>query len=147
MKVKSVCIKLMSILLLCAGLTSTAMAAEEPVLVNGELGNAVNGVPEGWGVLSYLQSDFQVETDEGIATMVSTAMNDLRLRQTVAVEEYTAYVLTAEVFTHGVTGGRGATLSIDNYSIDIIVDKDTDCIVPFCQVHSILIQLCFEIFY
>ena len=89
MKVKSVCIKLMSILLLCAGLTSTAMAAEEPVLVNGELGNAVNGVPEGWGVLSYLQSDFQVETDEGIVTMVSTAMNDLRLRQTVEVEEYT----------------------------------------------------------
>ena len=118
MKVKSVCIKLLSVLLLCAVLTSTAMAAEEPVLVNGELGNAVNGVPEGWGVLSYLQSDFQVETDEGIVTMVSTAMNDLRLRQTVAVEEYTAYVLTAEVFTHGVTGGRGATLSIDNYSID-----------------------------
>lgn len=118
MKVKKIPIQIFVFLLLLAMLTPAALAAEEPVLVNGELENPVNGVPEGWGVLSYLQSDYQVECSDGIVTLLSTGMNDLRLRQTVEVEEYTAYILTAEIFTHGVTGGRGATLSIDNYSID-----------------------------
>lgn len=118
MNVKTIPIKILTFLLLFAVLSTFALAASEPELINGELANATNGVPEGWGVLSYLQSDFQVETADGITTLLSTAMNDLRLRQTVSVEEYTAYVLSAEVFTHGVTGGRGATLSIDNYSID-----------------------------
>lgn len=118
MKAKKIPIQILIVLLLFALLSTSALAAEEPVLVNGEMKNAANGIPEGWGVLSYLQSDFQVETGDGIVTLLSTAMNDLRLRQTVEVEEYTSYVLSAEIFTHGVTGGRGATLSIDNYSID-----------------------------
>lgn len=118
MKLKKTLIQILTVLLLLSVLSISALAAEEPVLRNPGLENVSNGVPEDWGVLSYLQSDFQVETDDGIVTLLSTAMNDLRLRQTVEVEEYTAYVLSAEIFTHGVTGGRGATLSIDNYSID-----------------------------
>lgn len=115
---KKILIRILAVFLLLPVLVTVAAAAEEPQLVNGALERETNGVPEGWGVLSYLAEDFQVETSDGITTIMSTAMNDLRLRQTVEVEEYTAYVLTAEVFTHGVTGGRGATLSIDNYSID-----------------------------
>ena len=69
MNVKTIPIKILTFLLLFAVLSTFALAASEPELVNGELANATNGVPEGWGVLSYLQSDFQVETADGIKTL------------------------------------------------------------------------------
>lgn len=87
-------------------------------LENGSLTDAVNGVPVGWRVLSYYPDGYSVDTQDGTVTLSSLEINDLRLCQTVEVEPETAYVFSAEISTGRVSGGRGATLSIDNYSVD-----------------------------
>ena len=103
------------IVVLCMSLAVGASAVEE-LLVNPEL--CGDDFPQGWSVLSYLSSNYSVTVQDGEITMVSREPNDLRVFQTVKVKENTVYVLSAEVFAEGVVGGRGATLSIDNFSID-----------------------------
>ena len=102
-------------LIIISLMTFTASAADE-LLVNGELSG--DGVPDGWEVISYLSEGFTVETADGEVIMRSAEPNDLRLGQYVEVEENTSYALTAQVMTENVLGGKGATLSIDNYGID-----------------------------
>ena len=99
-------------------LSTVAVAAQQPDLENGSLTDAVNGVPVGWRVLSYYPDGYSVDTQDGTVTLSSLEINDLRLCQTVEVEPETAYVFSAEISTGRVSGGRGATLSIDNYSVD-----------------------------
>ena len=100
-------------LILSAGVFARA---EDILLTNPALEG--EGVPDGWEVRSYLKDACSVESDRGIVTLISYEPNDLRLCQTVAVEENTAYTLFAEISVQNVMGGRGATLSIDNYSVD-----------------------------
>jgi len=102
-------------LLLASVLAVTALCAE-PELANGELRG--DGVPEGWSVRSYLAEDYTLHAENGVVTLSSQDYNDLRLTQLVEAEPGTAYVLTAEVSAAGVADGRGACLSIDNFSVD-----------------------------
>ena len=96
-------------------LVPTAQAADQ-LLTNGSL--AGEGVPTGWEVRSYLKENYTVQTQNGETALTSHQANDLRVYQTLEVEENTAYVFSAEIAASDVTGGRGATLSIDNYSVD-----------------------------
>lgn len=95
--------------------SSTALAADS-LLANGEL--AGESIPDGWEAVSYSPEDCAITVEDGVATLSSDRANDVRLRQYVAVEENTSYVLSAEISASNVMGGRGATLSIDNYGID-----------------------------
>ena len=90
--------------------------AADSLLRNGEL--AGEGVPEGWTVRSYQKEEYAVSTENGETTLTSFEANDLRVCQTLEVKENTAYVFSAEVAASNVMGGRGATLSIDNYGVD-----------------------------
>ena len=76
------------------------------------------GLPEGWYVSSY-ENDYRAYGDgSGVVTLSSDIADDLRLCKTVQVEEASLYVLTGYIATEGVAEGRGASLSIDNYSLD-----------------------------
>ena len=112
-------LKKSEILFLCVillfALSVSAYAADE-LLINPELSG--EGVPDGWNVISYLSTGYSVAVQDGEVIMTSREENDLRLTQTVEVEENTAYVLKAEVSASNVLGGKGATLSVDNFSID-----------------------------
>ncbi len=103
-------------LLFLLPLFSAGALAAEPELKNGELSG--DGIPDGWDVRSYLPDGYSAEAHDGIVTLSSSEYNDLRLTQLVTVEPGTAYILSAEISVQGVSGGRGASLSIDNYSID-----------------------------
>lgn len=104
------------ILLLAAFLTLPVLAADSPTLLNGALEG--DGVPEGWEVYSYQSQGYSVSAENGVVTLSAYEEDDLRLTQLVEVEENTAYVLSAQVAGENIRGGRGATLSIDNYSLD-----------------------------
>ena len=75
------------------------------------------GLPSGWTVNSY-ESRYATSLENGEFGLSSAVMDDCRLCRTVAVEPETRYVLTAELRTENVTGGQGATLSVDNYADD-----------------------------
>lgn len=96
-------------------LTLPALAAGE-LLTNGEL--AGTGVPKGWEIRSYLTQGYAADAREGVVTLTAYDADDLRLVQRVEIEENTAYILSAELSGENIRGGRGATLSIDNYSLD-----------------------------
>ncbi len=103
-------------IILCALLAIGAFAADDELLQNGNLRG--EEFPEGWSVLSYLAQNYSVSAKDGEVTLVSGEPNDLRLFQTVTVDENTAYMFSAEVSAENIMGGRGATLSIDNFSVD-----------------------------
>lgn len=76
------------------------------------------GLPAGWYVNSY-EDEYEAAADsEGVVTLRSDVADDLRLCKKVTVEESSLYVLTGYIATEGVAQGRGASLSIDNYSLD-----------------------------
>ena len=76
------------------------------------------GIPAGWEVSAYLAEGLSVSSQDGVVALTAHDPNDLRLIQTVKVEENTAYVFSADISAENIIGGRGATLSIDNYSLD-----------------------------
>ena len=83
-----------------------------------DLTSEAGGLPEGWYVASY-EDAYQAYGDEnGVVTLCSDVADDLRLCKKVTVEENARYVFSGYVATEGVEGGRGASLSIDNYSLD-----------------------------
>ena len=83
-----------------------------------DLTSEAGGLPEGWYVTSY-EDRYQAYGDEnGVITLSSDVADDLRLCKKVTVEESARYVLSGYISTEGVDGGRGASLSIDNYSLD-----------------------------
>ncbi len=75
------------------------------------------GLPLGWSVTSY-ENQYDASCKNGTVTLSSDIADDCRLLHTVAVSGGKKYVLSAEISTEAVTGGEGATLSIDNYGID-----------------------------
>ena len=83
-----------------------------------DLSCAPGALPEGWYVESY-EDRYQAYGDgSGVITLSSDVADDLRLCQKVTVEEGARYVLTGYIATEAVAEGRGASLSIDNYSLD-----------------------------
>ena len=74
-------------------------------------------LPFGWTVTSY-EDQYNAECSDGVVTISSEIENDLRLVHTVPVTGGKKYVLSAEISTENVKGGGGASLSIDNFSID-----------------------------
>ncbi len=93
----------------------SALAADElltnPVPVD-------NAIPSGWEIRSYLAENYSVASGDGEFILSAKEPDDLRLTQLVEVEENTAYLFSAQISASNVLGGRGATLSIDNYSLD-----------------------------
>lgn len=79
--------------------------------------DADGDLPRGWSVESY-EEQYQTSLDHGVFGLYTTVEDDCRLIKTVDVEPETRYVFSAEVKTEDVTGGQGATLSIDNFPID-----------------------------
>ncbi len=83
-----------------------------------DLTSEAGGLPDGWYVNSY-EDQYEAYGDEtGVVTLRSDIADDLRLCKKEKVEEGSLYVLTGYIATDGVSGGRGASLSIDNYSLD-----------------------------
>ena len=83
-----------------------------------DLSSKAGALPDGWYVNSY-EDQYQVYGDEsGVVTLQSDIADDLRLCKKVTVQEGSLYVLAGYIATEGVANGRGASLSIDNYSLD-----------------------------
>ncbi len=74
-------------------------------------------LPRGWEIESY-EGKYRTTLENGAFGIFTETADDCRLYCDLDVEPETRYVLTAEVRTQDVTDGQGATLSIDNYSID-----------------------------
>ena len=102
-------------LFLLSSVTRSAQASDS-LLKNGGLDGS--GTPEGWSVLSYDGGSASVSAEDGVVTISADDYNDVRLTQMVEVEPDTVYLLTGEIAVAQATGGRGASLSIDNFSID-----------------------------
>ena len=83
-----------------------------------DLSSEAGALPEGWYVDSY-ENEYQVYGDEdGVITLHTDIADDLRLCRKMTVEEGSRYVLSGYIATEEVEQGRGASLSIDNYSLD-----------------------------
>ena len=83
-----------------------------------DLTSQPGALPDGWYVSSY-ENEYQAYGDgAGVITLSSDVTDDLRLCKKVKVNEASRYVLSAQIATEGVAEGRGACLSIDNYSLD-----------------------------
>ena len=108
-------LSLLFFLIILISVSAPALATA-PSLNNGELRG--EGTPEGWSVLSYLKDSGSVSAQEGVVTIIAQDYNDIRLTQLVDVEANTVYVLSGEISTFQISGGRGACLSIDNFSVD-----------------------------
>ena len=108
---------ILSFILLLAILTGPVAAAADPSLLENGLWEG-EGIPSGWTVVSYQEDGFAVNAADGVAVLSSRQENDLRLAQRLAVEADRTYILSGEISAEQVSGGRGASLSIDNYSID-----------------------------
>ena len=90
----------------------------ETVSAAYDLKSEPGGLPEGWYVNSY-EDQYRAYGDEsGVITLSSDIADDLRLCKKITVEEGSRYVLTGYIATEAVAEGRGASLSIDNYSLD-----------------------------
>jgi len=75
-------------------------------------------LPEGWYIASY-EEEYEAFSDgAGTVTLRTQVADDLRLCKQVTVSEGTQYVLSGQIATEDVQEGRGASLSIDNYSLD-----------------------------
>lgn len=109
----------------CSALAEEETAARGELLSNSGFSQmADDGIsPKNWEFDAYTPgvSEFFVLDDDTFGSyvlLVSQEVNDARLCQTVAVQPERVYRLAAMVCTEGVSGGTGASLSIDNYDID-----------------------------
>ena len=76
-----------------------------------------NGLPEGWTVVSY-EERYDTTLEGGAFGLLPNGTDDVRLCRVMGVQPETCYVLSAEIRTEDVRGGKGATLSIDNFAAD-----------------------------
>ena len=82
-----------------------------------DLTDATDGMPNGWHIESY-EGGYRIVFEDGAFGFETRGADDCRLCRAVDVNPETRYVLTADVRTESVQDGQGATLSIDNFSID-----------------------------
>lgn len=83
-----------------------------------DLSSQAGSLPDGWYVNSYENEYLAYGDASGVITLHSDVADDLRLCREETVKEGSLYVLTGQIATEGVAEGRGASLSIDNYSLD-----------------------------
>ena len=83
-----------------------------------DLSSEPGGLPDGWYVSSYENAYEAYGDGSGEITLHTDVADDLRLCRKVTVAEGAQYVLTGWIATEDVAEGRGASLSIDNYSLD-----------------------------
>ncbi len=110
----------------CLLVSLPALAEDEgSLLYNGDFSIQAEtaALPAGWSFDAYDVSTAEayIETDEtyGAAVVViNYDENDARVCQSVDVAPETCYRLSAMIRTEDVSGGAGATLSIDNYALD-----------------------------
>lgn len=113
---KRITILLLAVLLLsCAFACGREKTVEEKATF--DFTDASGSIPRGWEIDSY-EGAYQTTLEDGTFSISTRIADDCRLIRTVSVEPETRYVLTAEMRTQSVRDGQGATLSIDNYSID-----------------------------
>lgn len=119
-------------LILCLLLPAAALADGDHVsgdnlLYNPDFSDSSDllPLPVGWTLDAYRNDSKSVltalsEEEGGRVSLLleNLAGNDARVYQDVVVEPGTVYRLRAGVKTQSVRGGQGATLSVDNYSID-----------------------------
>ncbi len=79
--------------------------------------DAGNGTPKGWTVVSY-EERYETSLSDGVFGFFPDGADDIRLCRMQNVSPGTVYRFSAEVRTENVRGGKGATLSIDNFAID-----------------------------
>ena len=82
-----------------------------------DLTYTTDGVPNGWHIESY-EGGYRIVSEDGAFGFETRGADDCRLCRTVDVQPGTRYVFSADVRTESVRDGQGATLSIDNFSID-----------------------------
>ena len=104
-----------SLLLICVVLQGAAFA-DGSLLSNADF--SVPVMPDGWDTVAYDAEHYSVFTEDGALVITSAAENDVRVCQMVKVEPDTVYRLSAEISAEGVHSGRGACLSVDNYTLD-----------------------------
>ena len=112
-----ICIALLAAVLLAACFACAKSDKGLPTGNTFDFSDAGSGLPTGWSVNSY-EGMYDTTLSDGVFGMETEIEDDCRLIRAVKVEPETRYVLTATVRTEDVSGGQGATLSIDNYSID-----------------------------
>ena len=110
-------ILLLTALLLAASLACGKAGETQPSETAYDFSDSGNGLPAGWYINSY-EGLYDTSLENGVFGMASDVSDDCRLCCTVKVKARTRYVLSAQVRTEDVEGGQGATLSIDNYSLD-----------------------------
>ena len=105
--------------LLTAGLFACTGKAQSAAVTaqSFDFTDADDGLPRGWTVESY-EGLYQTTLDGGVFGMSTRVADDCRLIRIIEVEPETRYVFSAQVRTQDVEEGQGATLSIDNYSLD-----------------------------
>ena len=89
-------------------------SAEESMSFTFEDGH---GCPNGWETDSY-EGAYSIKASDGAVSLHSDIADDLRIVRTVPCEGSNVYVLSAFIRTENVQNGRGASLSVDNYSLD-----------------------------
>ena len=99
-------------------LTVACFASDTVGLENPELDIREGNIPFGWRVSSYLDNDYSLFAIDGTVILHNNSFNDLRLYQDITVQPKHTYIVTAQIRTEDVSGGRGASISIDNYSLD-----------------------------
>lgn len=140
-KKKSLCLFL-CILILLSFSACAKKSSGQVTLSNADFSAIKNsGVPMDWDVVSY-EGTYDVSTSDNIVSISSQYEDDLRLVQSVSVEERTKYVLTCEARAVGVFSGKGVNLSIDNMSVDGSCVVSYDAITGDSDWQSI--ELAFE---
>lgn len=106
---------------------SAAALGDEDLIYNGDFGVSTQdaSLPAGWDLSAYIASGdyldygFSVDPDVGKYIYIENLQsNDARIVQTVSVQPDTVYLISALVRTEDVRGDLGATISVDNFSID-----------------------------
>ena len=115
--------------LVCALAPIGALGAEDGydggLIENGDFSYIAGDadLPAGWQLICYDDTDVDVwlaidEEGQTCLCLQSYWENDIRACQDIAVEPDAVYCISADICTEEVASGQGATLSVDNYSID-----------------------------
>ena len=107
--------------ILLAGLFACGRSGSAPdagaEAIDFDFSDAGDGLPSGWSVVSY-EDRYSTTLEDGAFGILLAGEDDCRLCRVTGVQPETVYRLSAEIRTENVRGGKGATLSIDNFASD-----------------------------
>lgn len=99
------------------GCGRSGSASDAGAATDFDFTDATDGIPNGWYMNSY-EGGYRIISQGDAFGFETWGEDDCRLCRMVDVAPGTRYVLSAEVRTEYVQNGQGATLAIDNFSID-----------------------------